>query len=148
MATLTKEVVLSHASVFEADKVMEAWKTSSAGHLQLVGLDKKYRALPKDIWDEILDEHLTVRKYVPDFLDCDGFSSIFMGTVLSLYEVNGIARIFDFGAKHSYNAVLVTSETGGCEWHRVEPQADMFLMELKSSHPEMYASMEGFAVTA
>ena len=95
-----------------------------------------------------------MRKYVPEFFDCDSYAAALMGMVAFNFEVNGIARVLDTSGEHSYNAVLICTPSGEkCIWGRVEPQADAFLKDLpRTVHvtgPDShYPATQGFAVTA
>lgn len=152
MSTLTKAQAIAQAVIFDNAAIMQAWHASELSHLQLIGVDKQYRALPTAVWDEILATHLSLHPYIPEFFDCDGFSAVFMGDVLWNYEINGLARVIDFSAHHSYNAVLVCDDGKTCSWKKVEPQADQFVSERRvtssKGHPDMYQAMHGFAVIA
>ena len=125
--TLTKDSVVAKATVFTGEQVRDAWSKSKLSHLQFISTNKKYRALPQAVWDQILATHFTVHEYVPEFFDCDAFAAAFMGLAAFNYEINGVARVLDSSAGHSYNAVLVSEDGKTCTWKEVEPQADVFV---------------------
>lgn len=150
---LNKDDVIKKAVVFSDEDIQKAWQKSELNHLQLVSTNKKYRALPKEIWDSILAEHLSIHKYIPEFFDCDSYSSALMGMVAFDFEVNGIARVLDTSASHSYNAVLVLNDDKTCSWQKVEPQADIFVEDPPKGmtivdKDKMYKAERGFAITA
>lgn len=152
---VTKQDALKQATVFSGDAVRDAWNASPLSHLQLVSTNKKYRALPKKVWDAILALHQTVHAYMPDFFDCDAFSAIFVGFTLWNFEINGVVRVFDNSADHSYNAVLISDDAGKtCRWERVEPQTDMFVDDkpppgiVVNAPKGAYTATSGFAITA
>lgn len=151
----TKQDALTQATVFDGDAVRDAWNASPLSHLQLVSTNKKYRALPKKVWDAILALHQTVHPYTAEFFDCDAFSSVFVGFTLWNFEINGVVRVFDNSAHHSYNAVLISDDDGKtCRWERVEPQTDMFVDDnnppgiVVNAPPGAYTATSGFAITA
>ena len=148
---MDKKEVISQAVIFTGEQIQDAWTKSKLKDLQLISTNKKYRALPKSVWDQILAEHLSLHEYVPELFDCDAFSASFMGAVAYKYEINGIVRVMDISGKHSYNAVLVV-DSGNCSWKRVEPQADIFIGEPNSgltvtAPSGAYAATSGFAIT-
>lgn len=150
---LTKDDVVKQATIFTGDQIRDAWHQTKFSLIQLISTNKQYRALPKSVWDSILAEHLTVHEYVPEFFDCDAFSVAFCGLVAFKYEINGCARVLDSSAGHSYNAVLVSEDGKTCTWELVEPQADIFVDDLKKSDVTItspdgaYRARQGFAVT-
>lgn len=150
----TKADALKQATVFDSDAVRDAWNASELSHLQLISTNKKYRALPKKVWDALLALHQTVHPYEADFFDCDGFSAVFVGFTLWNFEINGVVRVFDSSAHHSYNAVLVSDDGKSCRWERVEPQTDMFVDEkppagvVVNTPKGAYTATAGFAITA
>lgn len=151
----TKSDTLKQATVFDGDAIRDAWNASELSHLQLISTNKHYRALPKKVWDALLDLHATLHPYEADFFDCDGFSAVFVGWTLWNFEINGVVRVFDSSAHHSYNAVLVSDDAGKtCSWQRVEPQTDMFVDDkpppgVVVKTPEgAYTATSGFAITA
>ena len=149
-----KSDALHLAVVFDGDAVQTAWADSELSHLRLISTNKRYRALPRHTWDLILAQHRTEHAYEEDFFDCDAFSVVFVGDVLWAYEINGVARVFDNSAHHSYNAVLVASDDGqSCSWQKVEPQADVFVDSppagvVLTDKGQHYEGARGFAVTA
>lgn len=151
MSKITKEDVVNNAVIFTSDQVIQAWGQSELSHLRLISTNKEYRALPKRVWDRILDLHLTaVNRYEAELFDCDSFSLVFSAFVAWDFDVNGVARVLDSSAHHSYNAVLIVSDDGKtCSWEKVEPQLDVFIGD--SPPPgikvEMYISNSGFAIT-
>ncbi len=153
MSDLNRDNVVKQAVVFDGDQVRDAWTKSKLSHLQFISTNKSYRALPKSVWDQILAEHLSIHKYVPEFFDCDSFAAALMGLVAYDFEINGICRVLDISGHHSYNAVLVCDDGTTCSWLRVEPQADLFLEDISKevtvTAPDgAYAATSGFAVTA
>ena len=150
--SLKKADILAKAVVFTNEDVQKAWQSSELNHLELVSTNKKYRALPKDTWTSILNEHLSIHEYVPDFFDCDAYSVVLEGFIVWNYEVNGIVRVFDNGAAHSYNAVLVLEDDKTCSWQKVEPQADIFVDDPPkgmtiTNKDKIYKAEIGFAIT-
>ena len=149
--SVTKEEAISKAVVFNNDQITKAWQVSDLKHLQLISTDKEYRALPKETWDAILALHQTIHKYTPDFFDCDSFSAVFMGFALWNFEVNGVARVLDMSASHSYNGILVVSDDGkSCSWEIVEPQADVVITNPSvtiTKQKDIYTATSGFAIT-
>ena len=150
---LDKAAVLKKVVVFDSASVTAAWGSSALSKIPLYSLDKEYRALPKSVWDEILETHLSLHPYETDFYDCDGFSAVFMGKVLENYDVNGLARVIDVSGHHSYNAVLVCDDGKSCSWLKVEPQTDAFVDSpprgVKFTVPSgTYAATAGIALTA
>ena len=152
---LTKDDVVKQASVFTDAQVRDAWTKSELQHLQFWSLNKSYRALPEKVWDQILAEHLTKHEYVPEFFDCDGFAAAFMGLVAFNFEINGVARVMDNSAHHSYNAVLISDDGKTCTWKKVEPQGDVFVDKEKTTPgivviaPDgAYSAQTGIAITA
>ena len=155
--SLNKDDLIKQATIFTGDQVREAWSQSKLKQLQLISTNKKYRALPQKAWRQVLAEHLTIHEYVPEFFDCDGFAAAFMGLVAFNYEINGVARVLDSSAGHSYNAVLISEDGKTCSWKEVEPQADIFVSDEGSkgssgvtiTAPDgAYKAALGFAVTA
>lgn len=148
---ITKEQAIAKAVVFNADDVVRAWNVSPLNHLQLWALDSKYRAVPEEVWETMLETHFSENDYEGTWYDCDDFSLVFSADVVSTWEINSAARVIDFSAKHSYNAVLVANDDGTCAWKIVEPQTDMFLHSMKERHvttsdtDAMYAATSGFA---
>ena len=152
-APYQKTDAVKAAVVFTADQVRSAWAQSDLSHLEFISTNKQYRALPLSDWDSILDLHFTEHTYEPDFFDCDAFSAVFVGDILWNYEINGVVRVFDNGAHHSYNGVLVANPDGSCSWQKVEPQADYFVDRppagLHVLTPKgAYSALKGFAITA
>ena len=142
-------------SVFTGDQVREAWKNSDLSHLQLISTNKKYHAVDKKTWDALLNLHLTLHPYEAEFFDCDSFSAVFVGFIVWYFDVNGVVRVLDSSAGHSYNAVLVASDDGkSCSWSKVEPQYDGFVGEappagITVTAPDgAYKAAYGFAITA
>ena len=159
MSDLNRDNVVKQAIVFTGDQVRDAWVKSKLSHLEFISTNKSYRALPKSVWNQILAEHLSIHKYVPEFFDCDSFAAALMGMVAYDFEINGICRVLDISGHHSYNAVLVCDDGKTCSWLRVEPQADLFLEDIAkrgqltagvsvTSPDGAYAATSGFAVTA
>ena len=152
LGPLTKKEALAAAVVFSGDAVQAAWKASELKHLQLISTNKQYRALPMEHWNKALAMHGTEHAYTPDFYDCDTFSAVFSGWVAWTFEINGVARVLDNSAHHSYNAILVAREDGTCEWQKVEPQADILVdsppADIRISAPaNAYVATAGFAIT-
>ena len=150
---LDKDSIVKQATIFTGDQIRDAWHKTKFSLIQLISTNKQYRALPRAVWDSILAEHLTVHEYVPEFFDCDAFSVAFCGLVAFKYEINGCARVLDSSAGHSYNAVLVSEDGTSCTWELVEPQADIFVSDMKKSDVTItapdgaYRARQGFAVT-
>lgn len=141
--------------VFTDDQVRDAWKNSDLSHLQLISTNKKYRAVDKETWDALLNLRLTLHPYEAEYFDCDSFASVFVGFVVWYFDINGVVRVLDSSAGHSYNAVLVASDDGkNCTWEKVEPQYDGFVGEappagITVTAPDgAYKAEYGFAVTA
>ena len=154
--SLNKDDIVKQATVFTGDQVRKAWSQSKLQKLQLISTNKQYRALPKKVWNQILAEHLSVHEYVPEFFDCDAFSMAFAALVAFNYEINGIARVLDSSAGHSYNAVLISEDGKTCSWKEVEPQADIYVSSEGQKQPNgiivkmpngAYSATLGFAVT-
>lgn len=148
-----KQDVLKNAVVFTDEQIREAWTKSKLAHLQLISTNKKYRALPTKQWDAILELHLSVRKYVPEYFDCDSFAAALMGMIAFDFTINGIARVLDTSGQHSYNAVLVCDDGLTCSWKSVEPQLDKWIADLPrtvnvTGPGNHYPATAGFAVTA
>lgn len=77
---LTRQEAVASAVVFAGDEITAAWRQGPLSHIQLISTNKKYRALPRKLWDRILDTHLTaVQRYEPEFFDCDSFAASFLG---------------------------------------------------------------------
>lgn len=152
--TLTKDSVVKQASQFTGQQVRDAWSKSKLSHLQLISTNKQYRSLPQSVWDQILATHFTIHEYVPEFFDCDSFAAAFMGMVAFDYEINGVVRVLDTSAGHSYNAILVSEDGKTCTWKEVEPQADILVSSegkngVTVQAPDgAYKAEVGFAVTA
>lgn len=151
---ITKDSAVAAAVEFTSDQVLQAWSQSKLGHLQLISTNKNYRALPMAEWNEILGLHQTVHKYEEDYFDCDSFSLVFAAFVVWNFDINGVARVMDNSAHHSYNAILVASDDGKtCSWLAVEPQSDILIDSpppgIKVSAPAgAYLATAGFAITA
>ena len=149
----TKQDALKNAVVFTGEQVQDAWSNSKLSHLQLISTNKKYRGLPRKIWDAILGLHLSIHEYIPDLWDCDAFSCAFMGLVAWNFEVNGVARVLDNSAGHSYNAILVASDDSqSCQWLVVEPQGDFVVGDppkgVTVTAPDgAYKAQSGIAIT-
>ena len=156
MVKLTMEQVVARAVVFTGDEVTAAWRQSPLAHLELISTNKKYRALPRDIWDAILATHLTAVKsrYEENYFDCDAYAAAFMGLVAWRYDINGVARVLDNSAHHSYNAILLVSDDSKtCSWLMVEPQSDGIVGDpsgpvVHTKAGDIYTATAGFAVTA
>ena len=150
----TKADALSKAVVFSAEDIRTAWQKSKLGKMALISTNKEYRALPKKVWEAILDLHQTLHKYTPEFFDCDAFSAVFVGFTVWNFEVNGVIRVFDNSAGHSYNAILIVSDDGKtCSWEIVEPQIDKLIGDsdypVTVTHQDTaYTATSGWAVTA
>ena len=150
---MKKSDVLEQASTFTGDQIRDAWSKSKLMHLQMISTNKSYRALPKSMWDSILAEHLSLHEYVPEYFDCDAFATLFMAQVAALYEINGVCRVLDSSAGHSYNAILVSEDGKTCTWTIVEPQADVIVGDpveqgVTVTTPDgAYRATQGFAVT-
>ena len=149
----TKADAIAAAVVFTSDQVTDAWGESELSHLQLISTNKKFRALPKTNWDAILALHQTIHQYEEDFFDCDSFAAVFVGFTVWNFDINGVARVLDNSAHHSYNAVLISDDGKTCYWKKVEPQADIFAGEpppgIKITVPAgAYKAASGFAITA
>ena len=149
-----KAEILKSAVIFTEDQVKDAWSKSEFSHLQLISTNKKYRGLPRDEWDAILATQFTVaNRYEPDLFDCDGFSCAFMGLIAWDFDVNGVVRILDSSAGHSYNAVLVASDDGkSCSFIGIEPQTDTVIgnppKNITVTAPAgAYKAERGFAIT-
>ena len=156
MSNLNKDDIIKQATVFTGDQVRKAWSKSKLSKLQLISTNKKYRALPKKVWNQILAEHLSIHEYVPEFFDCDAFSMAFAALVAFNYEINGVARVLDSSAGHSYNAVLISEDGKTCSWKEVEPQADIYVSSegtpdakgVTVTMPDnAYSAEIGFAIT-
>lgn len=145
--------IVDQSFTFSGDQIRDAWHKSKLSLLQLISTNKEYRALPKKVWSSILAEHLTIHKYVPEFFDCDAFSVAFCGLVAFKYEINGVVRVLDSSAHHSYNAVLVSEDGSTCEWMVIEPQNDTFVGDpppagVTITTPDgAYRARNGFAIT-
>ena len=156
MTDITRDDAVKAAVVFSGDEVRAAWAQGPAAHLDFVSTNKQYRALPRNVWDEILSLRLTpADRYEPEFFDCDAFAAAFMGLVVWDFDINGVCRVLDNSAHHSYNAILVVSADGkSCNWELVEPQLDKIVGEpggpvvITKSGENMYKATDGFAVTA
>lgn len=155
MSSLTMAQAVAQSVVFTGDEVTAAWRQSPLAHLQLISTNKRYRALPRKVWNTILESHLTaVNRYEPDFFDCDSYAAAFLGLIAWDYDVNGVARVLDNSAHHAYNAILVASDDGKtCSWLIVEPQEDKIVGEPSgpvtiTKAGDTYKAAAGFAVTA
>ena len=149
----TKADAVGAAVVFTSEQVTDAWGTSDISHLQLICTNKKYRALPKTHWDAILALHQTMHPYETDFFDCDSYSAVFVGFTVWNFDINGVARVLDNSAHHSYNAVLVCDDGKTCYWKTVEPQSDTFVGDpppgiIVTVPAGAYKAASGFAITA
>ena len=152
--TLTLDDAVKAAVVFDSDQVTSAWQKSDLSHIQLVSTNKQYRALPSETWQQIFAMHHAIHqpKYTAEFYDCDAFSAVFMGYVAWNFEINGVARVFDNSAGHSYNAVLICDDGKTCSWSKMEPQDDIFVDSppkgIKIVNVDKdYLATSGFAVT-
>lgn len=148
----TKADAVAAAVTFTSDQVMAAWQQSELSHLQLICTNKNFRALPKANWDAILGLHQTVHPYETDIFDCDAYSLCFAAFSAWNFDINGVARVLDNSAHHSYNAVLISDDGKTCYWKIVEPQADIFTDDpppgVKVVAPEgAYKAASGFAIT-
>ena len=149
----TKADALSKAHVFTTEQVTDAWSNSELSHIQLISTNKNYRALPRQVWDAILALHQTIHPYEVDFFDCDSFSAVFVGFTVWNFDINGVARVLDNSAHHSYNAVLVSDDGKTCTWKKIEPQSDTFVGDpppgvVVTVPAGAYKAKSGFAVTA
>ena len=66
---ITKEKAVAAAVIFSGADIMSAWKKSKLSHLQLITTNKRFRALPRAVWDQILDLHQTIHPYETDWFD-------------------------------------------------------------------------------
>ena len=148
----TKADAQSKAVVFSNEQIQAAWQTSDLKHLQLISTNKKYKGLPRATWDAILALHQTIHPYTPEFFDCDSFSAVFLGFTVWNFEINGVVRVLDMSASHSYNGILVASDDGKtCSWEIVEPQADIVVSNPAvtiTKQKDIYTATSGFAITA
>lgn len=150
---ITKDSAVAAAVVFTSEQALHAWGQSTLRHIQLISTNKQFRALPKAKWDEILAKHDTMHPYEVDFFDCDSYSAVFVGFTVWNYDINGVARVLDNSAHHSYNAVLCCDDGKTCYWLKVEPQSDTFVNGPPASlavHAPAgaYVATAGFAITA
>ena len=151
---ITKESAVAAAVEFTSDQVLQAWEKSELKHLQLIATNKRFRALPKAQWDAILELHQTIHPYETDWFDCDSYAAVFVGFTVWNFDINGVTRVFDNSAHHSYNGVLCCDDGKTCYWLKVEPQIDRFVGDapppgIKVTAPKgAYVATAGFAVTA
>ena len=153
IAVVSKEDAVKASVTFTGHQVSSAWMQSKLSHLQLVSTNKKYRALPKTTWDLILGTHPVVHVYEAEFWDCDAYSAAMVGQILLNYDINGIVRVLDNSAGHSYNAVLCCDDGKTCYWLEVEPQANAFVGDppkgvIVTAPDGAYKAQSGFAITA
>ena len=150
----TKADAVANAVVFTSEQVTDAWTKSELSHLQLISTNKRFRALPKAHWDAILALHQTIHPYEVDFFDCDSYAAAFVGLVVFNFDINGVARVLDNSAHHSYNAVLISDDGKTCYWKTVEPQIDLFTDDKPPPGVHVtvpagaYKAQSGFAITA
>lgn len=103
--------------------IASAWNETPGRGLSPWLLDTTYRALPKPLWDSVL-QHMGISEfdYKSQRSDCDDFAFAMRGRVPLELRVNGIAAVLDWSGKHAYNA-LVYTEGGGFHVAFIEPQA-------------------------
>ena len=108
----------------DGQTVLDAWYGSEAKLLEPWRLDTTYIALPKDVWDDVL-QHLGIGDYTyeSERRDCDDFAFAMRGRIPLELRVNGVATVLDWSGRHAYNALLYTD---GPDFRIgfIEPQGD------------------------
>ena len=101
-------------------------KSSSLKNLSLWALDSRFRALPQDVWEQILAYNLIkLEHYKSEHFDCDNFAVCLAGDVAQRWDINGIGVVIDVSAYHAYNCVLA-DDGGRFDLLMVEPQTDLY----------------------
>lgn len=146
MPTLTiqniQNSVNQNAVIFSAADITTAFNNSELSHLQLVTWDTRYRALPHNIWQNILDICGTsVKQYQTDFYDCDDFAITFAGYVCSNFAVNTAGIVVDATGEHCYNSLVVVNN-GVASFAIIEPQSDEWIIKLHGP----YQAKSGYVI--
>lgn len=99
-------------------------------------LDGKYYLTDLDGYVKMANEcleHLD-KPYTKDKFDCDDFSATIYAYSRYKYGINGVARVIDFMAKHSYNLIYTTD----CKVYILEPQTAE-VIEINNRDKKMYS---------
>ena len=127
--------VVLHPRKFGADALRTA--ASSAGIENLWMLDSEYKVLPHDeMFECVKAAHTDTEQYISEFHDCDKFGRELWARIPSMFGVNSVGLVINFGGRHCFNCVFVTPDTTttSIKCLIVEPQSDG-VIQLGSSHP-------------
>ena len=136
-----KQAVEANAKTFTVCEVGEAFSRSNLKQLGFRPLDREMRALPRQIWDEILHfSQVDTLEYVPEIADCDDFARIFVGEVLKNFRISA-GLVLDLSGRHAYVAILVI-ENEELNVVTIEPQNDAWAVAEGDGNP-MYKAEVG-----
>lgn len=99
------------------------------GTMQVIGLDSRYKAVPQDLWDRIIDgTDVDACEYRTDEFDCDDFAVTFKGDCAKHFALgNAVGMVVDTNYSpeygHAYVALLVV-DGDTVRAMMVEPQND------------------------
>lgn len=91
-------------------------------------LDSRFRALPRDVWEQILAYNLVnLEHYKSEHFDYDKFAVGLAGDVSQRWDISVIDVVIDTSARHAYNCVLA-DDGGRLDLLMVEPQTVGFVV--------------------
>ena len=139
-----RRVVKRHVCDFSRAEVVKAYRNSQLNNLHGVFLDRRYRALPTDIWKLILEyTQIDKKQYVSEYWDCDDYAKAFAAQVPLFFACNGVGIVYDFSGGHAYNAILVADKRDHLAVVGVEPQNDGWGIAQTSI---MYKATQGYTI--
>jgi len=104
-------------------KLSEAWAHSELRNLQLYCLNSKFRALPRDVWEQVIAHNGVDRsRYRSEHFECNNFAMCLAGDVSQRWEVNGAGIVID------------NCDDGDLDLVIVEPQTDELISRPRSGH--------------
>ena len=130
-----------NSHVVHSNVVRAGWEDSIGSDLQLILLDRKYWALPEEVWKDVLQySGVDSHAYVDERFDCDDFAWSFKGNVAWKLRVNGVGTVVDFSGSHAYNVIIVVEEED-IVFKFLEPQNDKWVVG-----GPMYKMENGFVI--
>ena len=110
----------------DCNGLMDAWKRSHISDLSLLMIDREYRAIPRDLLDDILERSTVDRKqFLTNWKDSDDFARMLWAECSWVWCSNFMGLVIDRKIGHSYNAALIVDNDGQINMTRIEPQTDL-----------------------
>ena len=124
LLALRRDIRKSYAKISHGELV-NLWMDTPARTLQLCPLDTEYAAVPREVWNDVL-QHCGIGRYSyqSEQRDCDDFAMALRGRVPLELGLNGVGIVMDWSGRHAYNALVYRDGKGLCRIGFIEPQAD------------------------